>query len=87
MQLLPEQPDQVAHLPLVHWLSLVHQQCVFDGSTAPDEQLALHAGSVSATQWSAACPAPEAPVQLLPEQPDQVAHLPLAHWLSLVHQQ
>ena len=86
VQLLPEHPDHVAQWPLVHWLSFVHQQCAFDGSSAPLEQLALHVGSVSATQWSAACPVPE-PVQLLPEQPDHVAHLPLAHWLSLVHQQ
>jgi hypothetical protein len=87
VQLAPLQPDQGSHLLVAHWLSLVHQQCWFEGSAAPVVQLAVQEGKVSGTQWSVALPAFAAPVQLLPVHLAHVAHLLLAHWLSLVHQQ
>lgn len=75
---------QAAHLPLAHWLSLVHQHAVFAGLGAPTEQVL--APAAHATTQLSAPPVPAAPVQAPLAQPDQVAHLPLPHWVSFVHQ-
>ncbi len=74
-------PDQLAQLPLAHWLLLVPPGCA-----APEVQLALHVGRTSVPTQLSAPPVPAAPVHTPAAQLAQLAHLPLPHWLLLVHQ-
>jgi hypothetical protein len=73
----PAQLAQLAHLPLPHWLSLVHQHAVLPAFGAPIEHVA--APGVHATTQLSAPPEPAVPVQAPPAQLAQLAHLPLPH--------
>jgi len=87
-------PDQDTHLPPVpHWASLAHWQ-LFDALHPPatptgheyELAVATHVGAGICTQLSVALPLPAAPVHTPAAHPDQLAQLPLAHWLLFVHQ-
>lgn len=68
---------QLAHLPLPHWLLLVHQHAVPPAFGAPIEHVA--APGVHATTQLSAPPEPAVPVHAPPAQLAQLAHLPLPH--------
>ncbi len=84
-------PAQLAQLPLAHWALAVHQHCeapglVPPGWVAPEAQLAPHVGRGSVPTQLSAPPVPAVPVHAPAAQLAHAAHLPLPHWLLLVHQ-
>jgi hypothetical protein len=87
LQLLPVQPLHVTHVPLAHWLLLVHQQAVPAGLTAP---VAHSSGLVEHVfTHPSVPPVLAAPVQVPDVQPlcPLLAQTPLLHWLLLLQMQ